>query len=436
MLYSLQNEGAGLGHSRWADRGATLHMTNEFFHPGTDYEREQVRRQLHKILASPAFQNSKRYAAVLMYVVEQTLQGNGSRLKERTIGIEVFHRVPDYDTATDHVVRSAAAEVRKRLAQYYLQDTLGELRIEVLSGSYVPQFRRAGEWAVAEACLPEAVPEPPERATAPAVREAASRSAWLRPMRIMAACAILAAAGAALIFNLRPASVFDIFWEPILTSRGPVLLCVGNLAGGRGSPEADPGPDPTLSLRDYHNTPSETINVHDAIMLAKFAGLMGAHGKQVKIVSQSAATYDDLQTGPAILVGLLNNDWTQSLLPKLRFVVEQPAVGTVLIRDRENPANANWSVNFNAPYLDMTRDYAIVLRMMDPKTEQTVVVAAGITVYGTTAAGNFLTSKSELRKLAAIAPPGWEKKNMEIVLSTDVIRGQSGPADVLAAQFW
>src|ERR1039457_6151561 len=117
--------------------------------PETASEHEQVQEQLRRILASPAFQNSKRYAAVLRYVVEQTLEGAGGGLKERKIGIDVFCRTPDYDTATDHVVRSAMAEVRKRLTQYYQMDTVGELRIEVLPGGYAPQFR----W-------PEPVPTP------------------------------------------------------------------------------------------------------------------------------------------------------------------------------------------------------------------------------------------------------------------------------------
>jgi hypothetical protein len=46
---------------------------------------------------------------------------------------------------TDHVVRSAVAEVRKRLAQYYQENGRGQVRIEVLPGTYVPQFRWASE---------------------------------------------------------------------------------------------------------------------------------------------------------------------------------------------------------------------------------------------------------------------------------------------------
>jgi hypothetical protein len=41
-----------------------------------------------------------------------------------------------------------------------------------------------------------------------------------------------------------------------------------------------------------------------------------------------------------------------------------------------------------------------------------------------------------MKKLASFTPPGWESKNMELVLSTDVIRGRSGPAAIVAAQFW
>jgi len=43
---------------------------------------------------------------------------------------------------SDHSVRSAAGEIRKRLAQYYLErGHEAEIRIDLLPGSYVPQFR-------------------------------------------------------------------------------------------------------------------------------------------------------------------------------------------------------------------------------------------------------------------------------------------------------
>jgi len=214
--------------------GPTLHTPDEFFHPSTDFEREEVRKQLQKILASPVFHNCKRYAAVLKYIVDQTLAGCGDRLKERTIGIEVFQRAPTYDTATDHVVRSAAGEVRKRLAQYYQDDAQAKLRIDVLPGSYLPQFRWTGNHAAQAIAYPKESSASEERLASP---ERAGSRIWLRPKRILVACLILATLLGALgaMFFFQPRDPFDSFWKPILLSRAPVLLCIGNVEGGRGT---------------------------------------------------------------------------------------------------------------------------------------------------------------------------------------------------------
>src|SRR5271170_8063626 len=101
-----------------------------------------VREQLRRLVAHPLFTNSKRYPVLLAYTVEQTLLGNAGDLKERTIGVEAFGREPSYDVNLDPVVRTTAAEVRKRLIQYYYNtDHAGELVIELPLGSYVPSFR-------------------------------------------------------------------------------------------------------------------------------------------------------------------------------------------------------------------------------------------------------------------------------------------------------
>ncbi len=410
--------------------GSALHASHPAFEPATTGEREMVRNQLNLILASPMFHNSKRYASVLKFIVEETLVGAGAQLKERTIGVEVFHRPPDYDT-TDHVVRSAVGEVRKRLAQYYQENAPGPVRIEVLPGSYIPLFRWAEESSVPAITAPSPGPIP-----VPVAAPEAQISRWLRPNRIAALGVGIVACVAALLVAVRAPNPFDSFWRPVLSSRAPVLLCVGNLAGGRGSQGGNQGLSSTLTLKEFHSSESETVHVYDAMTLARFAGLMQASGKQYLLASQSEATFTDLQKGPAILVGLMNNNWTERLVPQLRFTVEHPSPSRITIRDRKNPSNTDWSIDYSTPYLDVTKDYALVLRMVDPKTDQIVVVAAGITVFGTFAAGEFLTDKNEMKKLASFGPKGWGAKNMELVLSTDVIRGHSGPAAIVAAQFW
>src|SRR5215472_6624814 len=110
----------------------------------SEAERNQILAHLESIFQSPVFRSSKRYCALLRFVVERALDGQADQLKERTIGVEAFGRPADYDTNIDHSVRSAAGEVRRRLAQYYLEcgDDSG-VRIELTPGSYVPQIRFA-----------------------------------------------------------------------------------------------------------------------------------------------------------------------------------------------------------------------------------------------------------------------------------------------------
>src|ERR1700741_3013680 len=102
---------------------------------------EAVRDELDRLLASPYFNQSRRFPNFLRFVVEHALAGEADHIKERTLGIEIFGRDAGYATATDPIVRVTAAEIRKRVAQYY-QDPAHkhELRISLPSGSYVPHF--------------------------------------------------------------------------------------------------------------------------------------------------------------------------------------------------------------------------------------------------------------------------------------------------------
>jgi hypothetical protein len=412
---------------------SAVRTTYATFLPATPEESEAVHAHLGRILASPAFRNSKRYASVLRYVVERTVEGAGDQLKERTIGIEVFGRAPDYDTGSDHAVRSAASEVRKRLAQYYQEETNpAQLRIGLQPGSYVPQFR----WSYQGVSLrPVEAPADRERGAIvvpggqPGVRPALRL--WIAGLGL-----VVVACLAASLFLAKRQDPIERFWGPLWSSKAEVLICVGNLEGGRQADGTASGESVPLTLRDFHRTESEIVHVDDAITLARIAGLIRAKGKPYRIASQTEATFTDLQNGPAVLIGLMNNDWTGRLVQNLRFTVEHPTREVILIRDRDNPSRNDWSVDYSMPYLNVTRDYALVLRVSDPKTEQMVVTVAGISAFGTLAAGEFLTNPNEIRKIEAIAPKGWEKKNLEMVLSMDVIRGRPGHANVVAARFW
>jgi hypothetical protein len=131
----------------------------------------------------------------------------------------------------------------------------------------------------------------------------------------------------------------------------------------------------------------------------------------------------------------MNNPWTLRLTSGLRFSFEKQERGA-RVMDKRNPGNTAWSVDFGTPVSQFSRDYAIVSRIRDPKTEQTAVIVAGIGSWGTLAAGEFVTKPEHLEKLQRMAPKHWEQKNFQVVLATDVIRGSSGPPSILAADFW
>src|SRR6516162_1526652 len=119
---------------------------------------EEVLLVLDRLLASPLFRSSRRCQTLLRRITEQTLAGEIDSLKERALGVEVFGRPPDYDTSQDPVVRASAAEIRKKLAQYYQEtghDT--ETRIELPPGSYLAEFHFVEE-KPATALMPTAKP--------------------------------------------------------------------------------------------------------------------------------------------------------------------------------------------------------------------------------------------------------------------------------------
>jgi len=410
----------------------------------------EVREELRSILTSARFRQSPRLGKLLLYICRSTLVNEAEPITEYTIALDVLGKGESFKEGKDAIVRVEVHRLRKRLAEFYENE--GEahrVRIVIPSGNYAPQFQVREDDPPDESETDANVLEhygngtpvpavvPPESLSVETALSGPFWRRWPNPLWVVGMVLFLVALLPAYQILHTEEGPLDAFWNPVLASPNQVLLCIGNLAGGHTHPvaESTKGNAP-FTLKDFHNAQNQMVHAADATTLARFAGLIASRGKRYRIVSQSEATYADLQNGPAVLIGLLNNDWTKRLIEKLRFTVDRPGGGRVLIRDRANPTRNDWFINYYSPYLEVTRDYALVLRATDPKTEQMTVMAAGMSIFGTLAAGEFLTNRSELRKLDAVAPKGWRGKNLEIVLSTEVIRGNPGPPAVVAAHFW
>jgi eukaryotic-like serine/threonine-protein kinase len=112
----------------------------------TSEQADAVRSALQSVISSSAFADSKQCKDFLRLVVERALAGDVEPLGERTVGAEALGRPADYETSNDAADRMRAAEVRKRLAQYYREAKQAQpVQIELTSDSYTPEFHWLSE---------------------------------------------------------------------------------------------------------------------------------------------------------------------------------------------------------------------------------------------------------------------------------------------------
>jgi hypothetical protein len=413
-----------------------------------------VHAQLARLLESPHFRNSKRSQALLRFVVQAALAGDQSSLKERCIGAAVFGREPAYDTAQDPIVRNAAIEVRKRLAQYYLEpEHAAELRVELPSGSYMPSFPAesgAGEPVVPRAAEP-AVPAPAMEPAVPRPKAYGSPLRW-----IAVAGLVVMAAVPAFLWATRPTPAADLeaFWEPLFGDGSAIEVSIGqptrvyrftgprmeelNRLFGGGKSDAVAGPRPLIAPDEVVWVAPEYLFLRDALAAFKVAAWIQSKGHASRLASVAQTNYSQLRHAPLVAIGAFNNAWSIRVTAELRFVFDYRVIDGVpyhCIVDRRHPTSVQWKVAQPASG-GMSEDYAIVTRVFEPTTEKTVISVAGIETYGTLAASEFVTEPTYLAAALGAAPPDWQRKNVQFVLGTKVIDGTPGPPRILAAHFW
>ena len=442
--------------SLWLPGAAEMGLTvvRKIWTPCSQNDRLEVKEELERILASSPFQNSRRYPALLRYVVEKALSGEGEDLKERTLGIEVFHRTADYDTNADPVVRFSAGEVRRRIAQFYQEngnDSLIEIGLPV--GTYVPHFSRI-ETTEGQSSAPlDQTPIPlvereaiaREQSSAAIVSPLPQYSS--RPGRPFSRTSFIFGILAGLLAVAAFALIGDFFlpnaswhrtktpimelWGPLLTNPGTVLISVGRTR----VEDKEPPEPPDATIEQHILRPEARISLAAVQAVSQVAGFLQTQRKQFRIHEAYSNSLQDLHRLPVVLVSGYNNIWTMRLLKPLRFHFEQSGSLHYIV-DAQHPERRDWSVDFDTPYAQETEDYAIIARFKDATTDGPVTVVAGIGSNGSQAAGEFIVSPDALAELARSAPHRSLNQNFEAVLKVEVVGGNTGAATVVASQFW
>lgn len=400
----------------------------------TEEEKRAIEAQLERLLANPYFSHSRRFPSFLRYIVNATVNGQADLLKERTLGIEIFAKSADYDTSLDPIVRVTAAEIRKRIAQYY-QDPghENELKISLPPGSYVPQFQFSGvDYGSAETGPNDPALIPTEPAVALAQPRPAHRARW-----IVAAIAVLALfAGVAwfVTWRISQHSAFAEFWDPILSSQEPVLFCVADQTQYTSISQRDAeNPEQLVTLKDNLTA----VVIDDLSTIVKIAGVLQSQGKHYSLRGENATNLMDLRNGPSVIVGAFDNAWTLRLTKTLRYhFANDPGMAHLWIVDSMNPKQPRWIVDRGEQMATNNyQDYAIVARFTDDLTGKPTLIAAGIARGGTIAAGEFLTNP-ELLRVVRSHQPSPNAKNVEVVLSTQIVDGEPGTPKIEAVYFW
>lgn len=409
-------------------------------------EAKRVCAQLNRILESAYFHGSQRCSRFLQYSVENVLAGCSSReLKERIIGIEVFHRESDYDTAQDSTVRVTANEVRKRLAQYYNTATTEDPIIELPTGSYAVTFRwisrqtRNADSAppgVAPALGVEPVsgmsPAMPERvgpleiADGKPTAVSSRRARWLLFALLPLLVAVVVLAYQAMHRRYDPTAEV---WAPLLNSQKNVTICVAEPIVYRPWSRND-----TLSgPNDYMvQLPNSVIGVGDAYALSRISGFLESNDKTWHLLPSSNTSFRDLTTGPVVLIGSFSNTWASRLLGSLRYVFVLGPPNRLI--DKNAPAKG-WTIQVS-PQWTASEDYALISRFKSPDTGETIIALGGATNFGTEAAGEFLTNPDMLGAAMRNAPKNWQNMNFQIVLHVKVQGGAPEQPTVVARYFW
>jgi len=427
-----------------------------------------VQAELETMLEAPFFAQSTRCKSFLSYVVQQTLSGKASELKERTIGISVFGRATDYDTGETSIVRVTANEVRKRIGQYYRESRVAHtMQIELPKGAYVPEFRFRpaagvnppekideldsfdGEPAAAKTA--SARPEPPTSVVQfdsapsdPLKSDETNATGSFRSRSVLVSAALLVSlfcvgATSFTIWRNRAQEKIPKVWNAFLRAGVPVLICVDTH-----DLHIPPAPSSTDGQKFVDMVlRKQIISLDDAAVVASMAGILGEKGIPFRVVGAEETSLTDFRRQPVILIGAIDNKWTLRLTQSLRYRIEvsnPPGSGSgkepiASIVDSKHPEKTPWTVDLSIPFAAWKRDYGIVARVDDSTTGMPVLIEAGLGNDGSIAASELFISDDLLAKLVS-GPQCSKTSNFEAVIETEIIETKPGPPRILGVECW
>jgi hypothetical protein len=423
-----------------------------------------IQHALDQVLSSPPFRNTQQCQTLLRYIVKHTLAGEDHLLRERVIGSEVFGRRPDYETGEDPVVRLRAAEVRKRLAQFY-QSAVEEpaVHIDIPPGSYRATFRsRVGTHLAPPESRSAFEAHPAELESHSLLQVPDSHPAVLaeiqpppsrgRTARLyVGAMLLLLVVAAALVsaWNGAQVSQFKAFWGPWIGGSKPVIIAVGSNAVYRLSDNMNDeyarghhleahgqeffvplAPDATVKGADLTPAENSFVALGDVAATSNIVASLTRQKQTFQERFPNDISFAELRNSPSVLVGGFNNPMTLELTKNLRFVLS--ARNEI---DDTQDHTRRWQLHASEDSHD-TEDYAIVTRLTQTHGDAPMLSVAGMGQYGTLAAADFVCNPAAISGMARPLSRDWANRNLQLVLHVKVVDFKPVATEVVATHIW
>ena len=417
----------------------------------------EKREELRRVLDSKLFANSPKKTRFLDFVTEQTLAGNGEKLNEYMIGVEVYERGVDFNPQRDPIVRVQAYEIRRLLKKYYEEDgKANPMRLDLPAGHYVPVFTRTAEQDSVADQVPT-IPGVPSRELSPLP--------WVLAIGLGLGCVVLAVLLAS-SWNRRgsapapePAMPESVawFWKPFFPPAAAPLITIPNHPLLRAAHDGDSAQTltggheiPKSSLPEFRDTihfhelkrfifvPSLTdfTSVGETLGVVNLCEMFSSVGQKCQVQQSRLVNLDEINENNAILLGG-NQAWSgRVFLNKEGFQFQS---GVIFNRNPQPGEQAVYKPEFDSVTNHLTRDYALVLMLPNETNDKRVLLIYGIYTQGSQAAIAFLTNPermSELRKALLDLAPDHKTipQYFQLLLTTTVENSVPGKSSLVAVR--
>ena len=408
---------------------------------------------VERVAAGATFGKSNRLRELLLFLCNRKTAELGGAIREHEIGIAVFGRHPDYDTAQDAIVRVQVSQLRKRLEQYFASEGRDEpVVIEIPKGTYMPVFRSR------EADSSQDRPPGPVRQ-----RFVSRRRLWIAASLVLAAGVVLLGTG--LLFgpwllnsparSTRTAdtrATVDRLWYQMFDNGRPTCVVLSDATLGLfedairhqftvneyrdkvfGRLGDELLKDPAERARWKDLVGVYFTHISDARLAATFSVLNASRGLPTEIIHAGDFAVTYLQSHNLVLVGTRRtNPWVDMFEDQLNFrsVFEEtrPMVSYFQNRSPLPGERAAYAVDWTK------QGYCRVAYLPSPGRNGSVLLISGTDMASSEAGGQFISTERWIQKLSTALgmAPKSRFPHFEALLKVDYMTWNTVKFDLVA----